>query len=166
MIASRLVVPSCLSHWRCALLILVLVLLQCFSASVHAQGSRASAVAPTAALAPAPAPAAYAPPPGGDDPFNQAGFSSQSVPTTMTAGAVYTVTVRMFNSGTTTWSSSTSHALGAQNPQDNGTWGGSRVGMAGNVAPGQTATFTFQVTAPWSPRESGSVPTFQHVLGN
>jgi RHS repeat-associated protein len=44
-----------------------------------------------------------------------------------------------------------SHALGAQNPQDNGTWGGSRVGMAGNVAPGQTATFTFQVTAPWTP---------------
>ncbi|MDB5962293.1 MAG: hypothetical protein JWP59_3587 [Massilia sp.] len=84
-------------------------------------------------------------------PYNYSAFSSQSVPTTMTAGTAYTVTVSMYNNGTTTWSSNALHALGSYNPMDNSTWGGGRVGMAGDVAPGQTATFTFQVTAPSTP---------------
>lgn len=109
--------------------------------AAHAQATRASVTA-------APDVLRVLPPPDEEPPYNYSGFSSQSVPTTMTAGGVYSVTVRMVNSGTTTWSSSTGHALGASNPADNLTWGSGRIALAGNVAPGQTATFTFQVTAP------------------
>jgi len=88
------------------------------------------------------------PSPGGG--VNNASFVSQSVPTSMTAGQSYSVSVTMYNSGTTTWESNT-YKLGSQNPQDNTLWtGGSRVYMpAGTtVPPGSSYTFYFTVTAP------------------
>jgi hypothetical protein len=80
---------------------------------------------------------------------NNATFVSQSVPTSMTAGQGYSVSVAMKNSGTTTWTAATGYKLGAQNPQDNVTWG-HRVELAAGdaIAPGQTKTFTFNVIAP------------------
>jgi RHS repeat-associated protein len=66
----------------------------------------------------------------------------------MTAGAAYTVTVTMVNTGTTRWTTASAYALGSRNPYDNLIWGGGRVGLAGPVAPGQSAAFTFNVTAP------------------
>ena len=67
----------------------------------------------------------------------------------MNAGQSYSVSVTMYNSGTTTWTSDT-YRLGSQNPQDNYTWGTNRVYLpAGTtVPPGYSYTFYFTVTAP------------------
>ena len=70
------------------------------------------------------------------------------VPSSMTAGGKATVTVRMRNTGTTTWSSTDGYALGSQRPDDNARWGLSRVALASEVAPRGTADFTFEITAP------------------
>jgi RHS repeat-associated protein len=127
-----------LSRWLTAALLL-LTLFAGFNA--QAQTSGGTFKPPVDVLRPPP-------PPGEDPPYNDAIFSSQSVPTTMTAGSVYTVTVSMINYGTTAWTSAGSYYLGSRNPYDNVTWGGGRVGLAGTVYPGQTAVFTFNVAAP------------------
>ena len=84
---------------------------------------------------------------GGGGGTNGSTFVSQSVPSSMTTGQSYSVTVTMKNSGTTTWTTS-SYKLGSQNPQDNNTWGLNRVNLSTSVAPNADATFTFNVTAP------------------
>jgi RHS repeat-associated protein len=89
--------------------------------------------------------------PDEEQPYNDASLQGQTVPSAMTAGAVYSVSVSMNNIGTTTWTSGASYALGAQNPPDNVTWGGGRAALGATVAPGQTAMFAFQVTAPSTP---------------
>lgn len=81
---------------------------------------------------------------------NSAQMVGQTVPIDMRAGQPYKVTVRMLNNGSTTWSESTGHRLGAQNPQDNRTFGG-RAYLSSNVATGQTGVFEFEVTAPSTP---------------
>ena len=75
-------------------------------------------------------------------------FISQSVPTAMTSGQTYSVSVTMKNMGAATWSAANNYKLGAQNPQDNTTWGISRVELTASVAPGAQHTFTYNVTAP------------------
>src|SRR5262245_61177327 len=79
-----------------------------------------------------------------------AAFVSQSVPSSMTAGQRYTVSVTMRNTGTTSWTAAALFRLGAANPYDNTRWGMNRVlmGSSDNVAPGQQKTFTWTVTAP------------------
>jgi RHS repeat-associated protein len=84
-------------------------------------------------------------------PYNNAAFAGQRVPDTMVVGNLYPVSVSMYNNGTKTWSAGTAHALGSQNPYDNGNWGMGRVALPYDVAPGQTATFNFQVRAPQNP---------------
>ena len=74
--------------------------------------------------------------------------SYAGVPSTMAAGSSATVTVRMRNTGTTTWTSADGYQLGSQRPQDNVTWGLSRVSLASEVAPNATVDFTFAITAP------------------
>lgn len=80
-------------------------------------------------------------------------FVSHSVPTSMTAGQSYNVSVTMNNSGSTTWTSDV-YKLGTQNPQDNTLWiGGNRVYLPAGVTvpPGSNYTFNFTVTAPSTP---------------
>jgi YD repeat-containing protein len=77
-------------------------------------------------------------------------YISQSIPTTMTRGQTYSVTVQMKNTGNASWTAGKAYSLGSQNPGDNTTWGMNRVAVPGTVAPGQTATFVFNVTAPGS----------------
>jgi hypothetical protein len=64
---------------------------------------------------------------------NGASYVSQSVPSSMTAGERYGVSVTMRNSGSSNWTSGSgyprNHKLGSQNPQDNSTWGFTRVEM-------------------------------------
>ena len=74
--------------------------------------------------------------------------SYTGVPSKMAAGGTATVTVTMRNTGTTTWTSSAGYRLGSQRPQDNETWGFSRVSLPSDVAPDATAAFTFTITAP------------------
>ncbi|HVF91463.1 MAG TPA: NBR1-Ig-like domain-containing protein, partial [Blastocatellia bacterium] len=76
-----------------------------------------------------------------------AAFVSQSVPLSMNAGDTARVSIRMRNSGTTTWAVG-SYKLGSQNPGDNMNWGMNRVGLTASVAPGGSAIFTFDITAP------------------
>jgi len=93
------------------------------------------------------------PPPPPPTATNDAAFVSQTVPATMVAGQTYTVTVRMKNTGTTTWDDPNIFRLGSQNPQDNMTWGMNRVAMpAGStISPGQEVTYSWTVTAPATP---------------
>ena len=81
--------------------------------------------------------------------IDDASFVSVSgVPSKMAAGGTATVTVTMQNTGTTTWTSSTGYGLGSESPQDNVTWGLSRVSVPSDVAPNESAAFTFTITAP------------------
>lgn len=58
----------------------------------------------------------------------------------------------MKNTGNTTWTSAANYKLGSENPADNFTWRGiNRVELTGAVAPGQTHTVTFTVSAPSTP---------------
>ena len=61
---------------------------------------------------------------------------------------VPTVTVRMRNAGTTTWTSSAGYQLGSQRPDDNVRWGLSRVALPSEVPPNGEVDFTFEVVAP------------------
>jgi hypothetical protein len=68
----------------------------------------------------------------------------------MTAGRSYSVSVTMYNSGDTTWTSD-SYRLASENYSDNTLWtGGSRIYMptGTTVAPGSSYTFYFTVVAP------------------
>ena len=82
-----------------------------------------------------------------------AAFVSQTVPTNMTPGATYNVSVTMKNIGSTNWTAADKYRLGSQLPRDNTNWGMKRVLLPANVsvAPGQNHTFNFTVTAPSSP---------------
>lgn len=82
---------------------------------------------------------------------NAARFVSQNVPPGMAAGQTYTVSLTFGNVGTTTWSEAGQYRLSSRRPRDNSTWGVNRVYLASPVAPGQTTTFTFDVTAPATP---------------
>ena len=83
-------------------------------------------------------------------PTDGATFASQTVPSSLQTGQSASVTVKMTNTGTTTWTAGSGYQLGSQNPADNITWGPKRVSLPGNVAPGQAATFTFNIAAPAS----------------
>lgn len=85
---------------------------------------------------------------------SDAAFVWQSVPTTMTAGQPYAVSVTMRNTGVNSWTGteSTGYRLGVQNPQDNSNWGVSRVAVPVQASlPGREATYNFTVRAPSTP---------------
>jgi uncharacterized protein (TIGR03437 family) len=85
---------------------------------------------------------------------NEAKFAAQTVPATMKAGGKHEVSISMQNTGTRTWLASSrggAHRLGAQSPQDNRTWGSSRLELPQHVAPGETVTIRATVTAPVQP---------------
>jgi hypothetical protein len=82
--------------------------------------------------------------------LHNAKFLSQDVPATMVAGQNYIVSVTMQNTGTSTWTTDGAqpYALGAQNPQDNLTWGVKRASLPAPVAPGESVTIIFPMIAP------------------
>ncbi len=81
--------------------------------------------------------------------LDDAAFVSQTaVPEKMAAGSEAAVTVRMKNTGTTTWTKAAGYALGSQRPDDNERWGLKRVDPPADVAPDATVDFTFTITAP------------------
>ncbi len=80
---------------------------------------------------------------------NDAEFLSQSVPTEVSTGQTFTVSITMRNTGTTTWTAADNYRLGSQNPQDNTIWrSDNRVYLTSDVAPNSEYTFTFDCTAP------------------
>jgi len=76
-------------------------------------------------------------------------FVSQSVPTSMAPGGVYSVSITFQNTGTNAWTKANNYRLGDASPTP-GTWNLVRVdlGAADYVATGQSKTFTFNVLAP------------------
>jgi len=79
-------------------------------------------------------------------PVYDAQLISASVPSSMTAGTYYNVSMTLKNTGNTTW---TSPDFSLGNTDNNYTFGVNRVAMSSpTVAPGQSSTFNFQVLAP------------------
>jgi hypothetical protein len=83
-------------------------------------------------------------------------FVSQTVPSSFQIGVAAQVSITMRNTGTATWVQKDGDVfLGTQEPQDNYYWciqgnqygsrSGNRVWLPGDVAPGDTVTFTFYV---------------------
>jgi len=81
---------------------------------------------------------------------NDAIFKKQTVSTVMIAGQTQTVSVKMKNVGTNTWTSDGAYRLISQSPQNNTTWGVSRIALnpTDAIASGQAKLFTFTITAP------------------
>ena len=77
-------------------------------------------------------------------------LSQTALPSPMTPGQTASVTVVMKNVGTNTWSAGDPYYLGGDNPLGTSTWAG-LVTAPTATASGQTATFTFPVTAPSTP---------------
>lgn len=84
---------------------------------------------------------------------NDSEFMSQSVPTTVQAGALFNATLSFRNNGGTSWSDATGYRLASRNPPDNRTWGYSRVFLptATVVEPGESVAFTRTFRAPSTP---------------
>jgi YD repeat-containing protein len=100
-------------------------------------------------------------PPSGTTQGNGAQFIAQSVPTSMTTGQSYPVSVTMRNTGTTTWTAAHLYRLGSQSPQDNVLWGTARVYLPATVAPGADVTFTFNAVAPFGGEDESPTAQFQ-----
>jgi hypothetical protein len=84
-------------------------------------------------------------------PGNISQFIAQTIPTTMTAGQTYPVSVQYKNVGTTTWDTLHGYKLQSRNPTDNTTFGSNRLVKTGNLAPGTTGTFKANLVAPTTP---------------
>jgi hypothetical protein len=151
-----------MTYW---LLIIFTILFLFSGTNAHAQIKRGAVAEQPEAMRP--------PPPEDDDPqppFNAAGPINQSVPQTMVAGGVYTVSITMKNTGNTTWTGDAGYGLGSSNPHDNWTWGIGRVTVPGEIPPDGFAQFTFQVTAPSTPGsynfEWGMLQEYVEWFGN
>jgi len=75
-------------------------------------------------------------------------FVGQVVPAAMVAGTSQEVSITMRNISGAEWTSAAGFKLGSQNPQDNATWGRSRIELPGPVPHGAAVTFRFPVQAP------------------
>ena len=117
------------------------------------------------------------PPPPPPPTTNNAQFIAQTVPTTMTAGGTYTVTVTMRNTGTTTWTDAETYHLRSQNPPKNFIWTVDRASLApaDAIAPNQDKVFSWTVTAPavagtydfqWQMRQSSTDAWFGDLTPN
>ena len=78
---------------------------------------------------------------------NDATCVSISAPANVFVSDQFQASVTMRNIGTKVWSAS-DYRLGSQNPQDNASWGKTRVNLSTDVQPGQNFNFTFTATAP------------------
>jgi hypothetical protein len=85
--------------------------------------------------------------------INNAQFVSQNIPSQMIAGKSYPVSITFKNTGNTIWTKNKLIRLGSQNPQDNLNWGIGRVELNSgeSIAPNNTKTFNFNITAPSNP---------------
>ena len=79
---------------------------------------------------------------------NSSSFISQTVPSSVTPGETFIVSVTYKNTGIETWTTANQYRLGSQSPQDNNIWGLNRVDIPNSVAPNEEVTFTFNLTAP------------------
>ena len=69
-------------------------------------------------------------------------------PVTMALGETANVSITMRNDGELTWPANSAWGLGARNPENNSTWGLTRVQSTVDVLPGEVVTYNFVATAP------------------
>ena len=81
--------------------------------------------------------------------LDDATYESQSVPLTLFCGQTADVTVRMRNTGTTTWLRNTYRLRSVGSP-----WGVDMVAPPANVGAGSSTTFGFRITAPSASAEA------------
>jgi GH25 family lysozyme M1 (1,4-beta-N-acetylmuramidase) len=84
-------------------------------------------------------------------PGDGATFVSSSVPTVLSLGQSFTATIKMSNSGGTSWTNTgpTPYQLGSQSPQNNTTWVTNRISLPSSpINPGASANFSLTTTAP------------------
>lgn len=92
-----------------------------------------------------------------DDPHTRAKFVSQLVPDRLAPGERFKVLIQFENAGESSWSDENGFYLGATTAAAESTWGIGNVNLSARdfIAPGQTATFSFEATAP---RKAGEYP--------
>ncbi len=78
-------------------------------------------------------------------------FVSQSVPTAVVTGQVFTARVTMRNNGIDTWTPAGQFKLRTENPADTTIWGPNRALLSGPVAPGEEVAFNVELVAPRTP---------------
>lgn len=81
---------------------------------------------------------------------DDAEFVSQDAPTILIPGAAQSISITMMNTGTTSWSTSDNYVLAYTISPGNNPWGSSThaLGAGESIAPGESKTFTFEITAP------------------
>jgi hypothetical protein len=84
---------------------------------------------------------------------DSAALISADVPRQMRAGQRYRVTLVVRNTGRRPWRRDHLVRLGSREPDNNLAWGLGRVELPGDVAPGETVPFSFEVVAPALPGE-------------
>jgi len=75
----------------------------------------------------------------------------QTVPVSLAPSQLFNVTIKMKNTGTTTWTTADGYRLVSQAPVNNSTWGLREAPLPSSVAPGSEVTFNFTITAPAAP---------------
>ena len=78
-------------------------------------------------------------------------MSTTGLPSSLRTGETRVVTVRMRNTGGTTWTASKGYQLGSQSPVNNTTWGLNRKAVSGSVAPNGVHSFKLTIKAPSKP---------------
>ncbi len=86
-----------------------------------------------------------------DAPTTAGSCTITSAPTSVRPGDRFSVSVRINNTGATTWTTGQNYFLGSADPRDNSIWGVNRTGIGGNIAPGGNRILTFSITAPSTP---------------
>lgn len=103
----------------------------------------------TASLPPAEKAPAPTPPPA-PTPVDDGACEVIAVPPIIKQGEKFNATIRVKNSGTTSWDPSKGYILGSESPRDNMNWGTNRVSLPRAVSPGATEDITHSFTAPRS----------------
>jgi uncharacterized membrane protein len=80
-------------------------------------------------------------------PYN-AQITGNTIPASMTAGQTYSVSVTVKNTGSNTWTAANNYKLGAVGNSDPFAATRQLLSGADSIAPGQSKTFTFSMTAP------------------
>jgi len=79
--------------------------------------------------------------------WNNSDFTGQNVPTQVSPGEVFSVTLNFTNTGTSTWDPE-AFFLVSESPLGNKTWGKDRISLGSPVSAGGAKRFTFNLVAP------------------
>ncbi len=81
--------------------------------------------------------------------IDNATFETPEIKTQMDPGETISVSLTAINIGTSSWTAAKGYKLASQNPENNTTWGISRLELGtDSISPGSKKKFTFDITAP------------------